>query len=188
MLVHVLVHIHARHSSGNKSAVTRFTAHWRRCFLWQRVTTDEGNCGAAEGSLKRSCSMSTSIVSKANLSFTLRSRVILKFSLYKRPLFHKWVVKAEEIYYTASKWKIGKKSLHFTTMVSFVEFFLWNIKDYYDLEYWNIPYLSYSICHNLVYILAFIHNKAIMPSWQMTKKGIILLLFEDLFDGILPPV
>lgn len=61
----------------------------RSCFLWQRVTTDEGNCGVAEDSPKCSCSTSTSIVSKANLSFTLRSKVILKFSLYKRPLFHK---------------------------------------------------------------------------------------------------
>lgn len=32
------------------------------------------------------------------------------------------------------------------------------------------------------------HDKAIMPLWQMTKKDIILLLVEDLFDGILPPV
>lgn len=39
-----------------------------------------------------------------------------------------------------------------------------DIKDYYDLEYCNILYLCYSICHNLVYILAFVHDKAIMPS------------------------
>lgn len=32
--------------------------------------------------------------------------------------------------------------------------------------------LSYSICHNLVYILAFIHDEAIMPSRQMTKNAL----------------